>query len=107
MGEIDMLGRRDPQRSLFEVHAWPHRVPARRGIICPPSSVDCRLTWRRIWTVTAKPANCFLSALPLKSIPLRLFCHVAYNICTAHRHERRQCAGHTIANEEMKNVRVA
>src|SRR5512136_1562820 len=22
-----MLGRRDPQRSLFEAHAWPHRVP--------------------------------------------------------------------------------
>ena len=23
-----MLGRRDPQRSLFEAQAWPHRVPA-------------------------------------------------------------------------------
>ena len=22
-----MLGRRDPQRSLFEAQAWPHRVP--------------------------------------------------------------------------------
>ena len=23
-----MLGRRNPQRSLFEAQAWPHRVPA-------------------------------------------------------------------------------
>ena len=23
-----MLGRRDPQRSLFEAQSWPHRVPA-------------------------------------------------------------------------------
>ena len=23
-----MLGRRHPQRSLFEAQAWPHRVPA-------------------------------------------------------------------------------
>jgi hypothetical protein len=23
-----MLGRREPQRSLFEAQAWPHRVPA-------------------------------------------------------------------------------
>ena len=22
-----MLGRRDPQRSLFEAQVWPHRVP--------------------------------------------------------------------------------
>ena len=22
-----MLGRRDPQRSLSDAHAWPHRVP--------------------------------------------------------------------------------
>jgi transposase len=33
-----MLGRRDPQRSLFEAHAWPHRVPedsfyARMGVV--------------------------------------------------------------------------
>jgi transposase len=33
-----MLGRRDPQRSLFEAHAWPHRVPdasfyARLGVV--------------------------------------------------------------------------
>jgi hypothetical protein len=23
-----MIGRRQPQRSLFEAHPWPHRVPA-------------------------------------------------------------------------------
>jgi hypothetical protein len=27
-GVPPLLGRRDPQRSLFEAQAWPHRVPA-------------------------------------------------------------------------------
>jgi hypothetical protein len=27
-GKTDMIGRRQPQRSLFEAQAWPHRVPA-------------------------------------------------------------------------------
>ena len=29
-----MLGRRDPQRSLFEAQAWPHRVPE-DSFLCP------------------------------------------------------------------------
>ena len=40
-----MLGRRNPQRSLFEAQAWPHRVPAdsffaRLGAVTPAPTAE-------------------------------------------------------------------